>query len=106
MKRCKEPWNDETLEGLSKSNTQMAKCIGIWWNEHSHKKGWVIMKSKCANVNECGDNMIRGKCERWEQSQMSLSKCYQNVLAYESVKLMKRTVSINTLMKVLRSIYT
>ena len=59
------------------------------------------MKSKCANVNECGDNMIRGKCERWEQSQMSLSKCYQNVLTYESVKLMKRPVSMNTLMKVL-----
>ena len=25
-----------------------------------HVKGWVIMKSKCANVNDCGDNMIRG----------------------------------------------
>ena len=33
---------------------------------------------------------------------MSLSKCYQNVLTYESVKLMKRPVSMNTLMKVLR----
>ena len=56
----KEQWNDETLEGLSKSNTQMAKCIDIWWNEHSRKKGWVIMKSKCANVDGCGDNMIWG----------------------------------------------
>ena len=60
------------------------------------------MKRKFANVNECGDNMIRGKCERCEQSQMSLSKCYKNVLTYESVKLMKRPVSMNTLMKVLR----
>ena len=60
------------------------------------------MKRKCANDNECGDNMIRGKCERWEQSQMSPSKCYQNVLTYESVKLMKTAVSMNTLMKVLR----
>ena len=33
---------------------------------------------------------------------MSLSKCYQNVLTYESVKLMKKPVSMNTLMKVLR----
>ena len=33
---------------------------------------------------------------------MSLSKCYKNVLNYESVKLMKRPVSMNTLMKVLR----
>ena len=45
------------------------------------------MKTKCAKVNECGDNMIRGSCEGWEQSQMSLSKCYQNILTYDSVKL-------------------
>ena len=51
------------------------------------------MKSKCAKANECGDNMLRGYYERWEQSQMSLSKCYQNILTYESVKLMKRPVS-------------
>ena len=25
-----------------------------------HVKWWVIMKSKCAKANECGDNMIRG----------------------------------------------
>ena len=71
-----------------------------------HVKGWVIMKIKCDNVNECGDNMIRGQCERWEQSQMSPSKCYQNVLTYESVKIMKRLVSIYTLLKVLRLMST
>ena len=43
------------------------------------------MKGKSAMTNECGDSMIRGQCETWEQSQMSLSKCYQNVLTYESV---------------------
>ena len=86
-------------------NTEMAKCIGIWLNEHSRKKGWVIMKRKCVSVNECGYDMIRGKCERWEQSTMSLSICYQNVLTYESVKLMKRLVSMNTIMKVLRLTY-
>ena len=32
---------------------------------------------------------------------MSLHKYYQNVLTYESVKLMKRPASMNTLMKVL-----
>ena len=32
---------------------------------------------------------------------MILSKYYQNVLTYESVKLMKRSVSMNTIMKVL-----
>ena len=31
---------------------------------------------------------------------MSMSKCYQNVLTYESVKLTNRPVSMNTLMKV------
>ena len=25
-----------------------------------HVKGWVIMNSKCVNVNECGENNIRG----------------------------------------------
>ena len=33
---------------------------------------------------------------------MIQSKCYQNLLTYKSVKLMKRPVSMNTLMKVLR----
>ena len=69
--------------------------------EHSHKKGWVIMNGKCSKTNGCG-YMIRGKFDKWDQSQMSLSKSYQNVGAYESVKLMKRLVSMNTLMKVLK----
>ena len=30
---------------------------------------------------------------------MSLSKCHQKVLTYESLKLMKRSVSMNTLIK-------
>ena len=25
-----------------------------------HVKGWVIMNSKCVNVNEYGENIIRG----------------------------------------------
>ena len=33
---------------------------------------------------------------------MILSKCYQNVLTYESVKIMKSPVSMNTLMKGLK----
>ena len=64
------------------------------------------MKIKCANDNECGADMSWGLCKRWEQSQMSLSKCYQNVLTYESEKLMNRAVSKYTLMKVLRLMYT
>ena len=71
-----------------------------------HVKGWVIIIRKYANVNEFGDNMKRDKCERWELSQMILSKCYQNVLTYESVKLKKRPVSMNTPTKVLRLMYT
>ena len=59
-------------------------------------------EKKIVIVSECGDNTRWGECKRWEQSQMSLSKCCQNVLTYESVKLMKTLVSINTLMKVLR----
>ena len=64
------------------------------------------MKRKCVSVNECGYDMIRGKCERWEQSTMSLSICYQNVLTYETLKLMKRPFSMNALIKVLRIMYT
>ena len=37
---------------------------------------------------------------------MSLGKYYQNVLTYESVKLKKRSVSMNTLTKILRLMYT
>ena len=36
---------------------------------------------------------------------MSLSKYYQNVLTFESVKLMKRPVSMNILMKVFECIF-
>ena len=36
---------------------------------------------------------------------MTLRKCYQNILTYESVKLMKTPVSMYTLMKVLRLMY-
>ena len=67
-----------------------------------HVKKWVIMKSKCANVNECGDNMIWGSCKKWDKSQMCLSKCYKNVLTYESVNVMNWPISMNTVMKVLR----
>ena len=80
----------------------MAKRIDIWWNEYSRKKGWIIIKSKCANIKEYGDIMIWGDCKRWEQSQITLSKSYQNVFTYERVKLMKRPVSMNTLMNVLK----
>ena len=71
-----------------------------------HVKGWVIMRRKCVKVNEWGDSMIRDYCERWEQSQVSISKCYQNVLTYGSVKQMKKPVSMKTLMKVLKLMYT
>ena len=74
----------------------------MWWNEHSIKKGWVIMKGKFPKNNVYGDNMIRGECETWEKSQMNLTKCYQNVLAYDSVMLMKKPVSMNTLIKLLK----
>ena len=60
------------------------------------------MKSKAYKFKECGDNMIWGSCKRQGQSEMILSKSYNNVLPYESVKLMKRPVSVNSLMKVLR----
>ena len=49
------------------------RTIALAYDEMNiHVMGWVIMKSKCAKVNECGDNMIRGKCKRIEQSQMSI----------------------------------
>ena len=102
-----DQWNDETLEGLSKSVKHTKYPSALAYDKMSiHVKGWVIMKGKCSKYNECGDNMIRGLCERWEQSQMSLSKCYQNILIYESVKLMKRSVSMNTLMKLLKLMHT
>ena len=57
---------------------------------------------KCGKASGCGDHMIRGQCETWEQSQMNLNKFYQKVLIYESVILMKRLTSMNTLIKVLK----
>ena len=68
--------------------------------------GWVIMNSKCCNVNECGDNMMWGECKRQEQSQMILSKCYQNILTYESVKVIKRPISIEHSDEVLKLMHT
>ena len=38
------------LESILEDNEEM----------NIHVKGWVTMKSKCDNVNECGDYMIRG----------------------------------------------
>ena len=49
--------------------------------------------------------MKRGECERREKCQMSLSKCCQNVLTYETLKIMKRPISMYTLIKVLRLMY-
>ena len=53
----------KTLEGLSKSVKHPKWPSALAYDEMNiHVKGvrWVIMKSKCANVNECGDKMIRG----------------------------------------------
>ena len=36
----------------------MAKCIGIWWNEHSCEQVSNYEKANVLNVNEWGDNMI------------------------------------------------
>ena len=63
------------------------------------------MKNKCANVYECGDNMMRAMSKMRSISNEPMSML-PNVLTYESVKLMKRPVSMNTLMKVLRLMYT
>ena len=57
-----------------------------------------------ANYNS--DSMTRGLCDRRETSQMSLSKCYENVITNESVNIMKRLVSINTLLNVLKLMHT
>ena len=53
--------NDDTLEGLSKSvkHTKMP-CGLAYYKKNIHVKRWVFMKSKCAKVKECGENMIRG----------------------------------------------
>ena len=56
-----EQWNNETLEGLSKSVKHTKWTSAFASDEMNiHVKGWVIMKSKFVKVNEWGDNMIRG----------------------------------------------
>ena len=53
-------WNDVTLQGLSKCVKHTKWTSSLAYDEMNiHVKGWVIMKSKCAKVNEWGDNMIR-----------------------------------------------
>ena len=54
--------NDETPEGLSKRVKHTKKQSAFAYEEMNiHvKKGWGIMKGKCAKTNECGNNMIRG----------------------------------------------
>ena len=54
-------WDIETLEGLSKSVTHTKGPSALVYDEMNiHVKWWVNMKTKCAKVKECGDNMIRG----------------------------------------------
>ena len=69
-----------------------------------HVMRWVIMLTYDANYNS--DSMTRGLCDRRETSQMSLSKCYQNVLTYKNVNLMKRLLSMNVLMNILKLMHT
>ena len=54
--------NDETQKRLSKSVKHIKWPSALTYDEMNIyvNKGWVTMKSKCSNVNECGDNMIRG----------------------------------------------
>ena len=55
MKWCK------TYKELSKSVKHTKWPSVFAYNEMNiHVKGWVIMKCKCVEVNEWGDNMIRG----------------------------------------------
>ena len=54
-----EQWDDETIEGSSKSVKHTKLPSALAYNEMNiHVKGWVIMNRKCAKVNEWGDNMI------------------------------------------------
>ena len=55
-----EQWNNEALEGLSKSvkHTKWPSALAYDEMNISLKKGWLIMKIKCGNVNKCGDKMI------------------------------------------------
>ena len=102
-----EQSNDKTLEGLCKSVKHTKWPSAFAYDEMNIQvKGWVINKSKCVKDSDWGYNMIRAQCEIWEQSQMILNKCYQNVLTYETIKLIKRRVFMNTLIKVLKLIYT
>ena len=53
-------WNDLILEGLCKSVKHIKWPSVLAYGEMNiHVKGWVIMKNKCAKVNECADNIIR-----------------------------------------------
>ena len=53
--------DDETTEGLGKSVTHIKDPSVLTYDEMNiHVKWWVNMKTKCAKVKECGDNMIRG----------------------------------------------
>ena len=50
------------------------------------------MKNKCANANEPSYNMIWGKCKRWEQSQISLSKFYKKCSHLWEYKVNEETI--------------
>ena len=51
----------ETLEMSCKCVKHTKWHSALAYDEMNiHVKWWVIMKSKCAKANECGDNMIRG----------------------------------------------
>ena len=56
-----EQWNDETLEGLSKSvkHTKFPSALANDEMNIHVKWGEIIIKRKCANINECG-NMLWG----------------------------------------------
>ena len=52
-------WIDVNLEGLSKSVKHTKWPSALAYDETNiNVKGWVIIKRKCDNVNESGDNMI------------------------------------------------
>ena len=53
--------NDKTIGGLSKNMKHTKWTSVLAYDEMNiHVKGWVIMKRKCAKVNEWGDKIIRG----------------------------------------------
>ena len=52
--------DDEAPERLGMSVTHIKGPSVLEYDEMNiHVKGWVIMKSKCAKVNEYCDNLIR-----------------------------------------------